>query len=747
MATNFNRQVYANNATTSLSYAIDQFSTVIGLVDGSLFPTTGDNEYFTVTIGSGSDFEIVEVYSRVGDVLHQCVRGAQGTSPRSFPAGALVENRLTAGTLSSFARIQDKLADVNSIEELSKPEYISDSCLLNDTDDGGNPVVAVEYSGRWRFITHPIQVLDQALYDPLNQITPTSFIYSSTADLSSVMVRGSLIIQAISGQNRGVCRFISAATASQLTWVAPFPYSFSYGDRVQVYQSTTSYMRWLAQQVSLLSGSQSTSSATIRDEISKTSYKAPAVVSTTVPITLSGVQTVDGVLVQSGDRVLVKDQTLASQNGIYVVSTGGWSRSTDADDNTKVRSGILVPVTGGTINHDTLWSLDVTDPVTVGTTALTFINTQSGLAPITSPVFAGIPSGPTAPTDTNTTQLATTEFVIGQSASSAPEMNGFASPGTSRRWSRSDHVHPSDVTRAPLASPAFSGSPTVPTAPTLDSSYLIANTEFVQRARGSLAGLVSYSGNTTLTSSDIGKLVVMSSTGASQTVYLPEIANLASGATITIRAAGTHCITVSSTMQNGDWIAVDSRVAYDSYQQKAYLMPGESIALVLHKTGLTGGYPAAVTGLWYAISGDLLSQNPVGSIRHSATPVVPFGYLLADGSTVSRSVYARLFSVIGTTFGLGDGTSTFRLPDLRGEFIRGLDLGRGVDPNRALGSFQEDSLKSHAHSILARSGNYSGNASVESNDGLGTQSSYTTSSVGGSETRPRNIALATVIKY
>ncbi len=99
---------------------------------------------------------------------------------------------------------------------------------------------------------------------------------------------------------------------------------------------------------------------------------------------------------------------------------------------------------------------------------------------------------------------------------------------------------------------------------------------------------------------------------------------------------------------------------------------------------------------WKHLDGD---QTPAGTIIHTARTTAPSGYIEADGSAVSRTVYAALFSAIGTTYGTGDGSSTFNLPDLRGEFIRGLDNGRGRDTeqNRALGSTQDDQNKDHNH--------------------------------------------------
>jgi hypothetical protein len=95
---------------------------------------------------------------------------------------------------------------------------------------------------------------------------------------------------------------------------------------------------------------------------------------TTANITLSNTQTVDGVSLSVGDRVLVKNQSTGSQNGIYVVAAGSWTRATDADNNPggEVTSGMFCFVEEGTVNSDCGFVLTTNDPITLGTTALDF---------------------------------------------------------------------------------------------------------------------------------------------------------------------------------------------------------------------------------------------------------------------------------------------------------------------------------------------------------------------------------------
>lgn len=113
--------------------------------------------------------------------------------------------------------------------------------------------------------------------------------------------------------------------------------------------------------------------------VNGTDWKQSVRVASTANIaTLSGLLSVDGVTVSVGDRVLVKDQSTASANGIYVAASGAWARSTDADENAEVTAGLSVMVTEGTSNADTQWRLNTNDAIVVGTTALSFVQIGAG---------------------------------------------------------------------------------------------------------------------------------------------------------------------------------------------------------------------------------------------------------------------------------------------------------------------------------------------------------------------------------
>lgn len=150
----------------------------------------------------------------------------------------------------------------------------------------------------------------------------------------------------------------------------------------------------------------------------------------------------------------------------------------------------------------------------------------------------------------------------------------------------------------------------------------------------------------------------------------------------------------------------------------------------------------------------------IGQVIFMAGANAPSGFLKCNGQLVSRTTYASLFAVIGTTYGAGDGSTTFAVPDLRGEFIRGWDDGRGADTGRTFGSWQAADNAPHSHGV-----NDPGHTHTffRQDWGAGVQSgsSYTvgapqTTSVNssttgitinsaGAEGRPRNVALLACI--
>jgi hypothetical protein len=131
------------------------------------------------------------------------------------------------------------------------------------------------------------------------------------------------------------------------------------------------------------------SRAFVRDEINKLDGKQSVVVATTGPIGLNGSQRIDGIAVGYGDRVLVKDQADAAQNGVYIVAGGNWTRAADADVSLEVTPGMLVPVEQGAVNGDSLWQLATDGPINLGVTALQF-EVASGPAGIAAGTYRSV---------------------------------------------------------------------------------------------------------------------------------------------------------------------------------------------------------------------------------------------------------------------------------------------------------------------------------------------------------------------
>ncbi len=166
------------------------------------------------------------------------------------------------------------------------------------------------------------------------------------------------------------------------------------------------------------------------------------------------------------------------------------------------------------------------------------------------------------------------------------------------------------------------------------------------------------------------------------------------------------------------------------------IKPGQSCVLICNGVGF---YTVGLPWEWLA---------PTGQVMFFASSVAPVGWVKANGALVSRVSYANLLAVIGTVFGAGDGSTTFGLPDLRGEFIRGWDDARGVDTGRVFGIPQPQDFLAHSHTLSGQTINGpTGSAPSALTDnnvrGLGT----TTGVAGGAETRPRNVALLACIKY
>jgi phage-related tail fiber protein len=333
-------------------------------------------------------------------------------------------------------------------------------------------------------------------------------------------------------------------------------------------------------------------------------YKPSCRFTTTGNITLSGLGTQGGgdwsAPLTAGDRVLVKDNTIGSENGPYIAQAGAWIRAPEADQSGELTSGSLFIVEEGASKADSIWMLVTDGTITIGTTYLVFVQKDVGAAATKAPgeVF----------------------------------------------WQAGD---------------------------TPSTGSLVADGAAHSRA-----------------------------------AYPALYAKLNKVATVTISIATPGVVT---------W-ANHGRSANDPI-----------------KFSTTGAIPTGlVAGTTYYVVGASITTN---TFQLSAAP----GGAAINTSGSQSGTHTAIFS----PWGDGDGSTTFNVPDVRGEFIRGADRGRGIDPNRAFGSLQLDELKSHTH-IVNNAGNSAGSV-----DGGGVMGGTTAASqaTGGAETRPRNRAMTPCIQY
>ena len=179
----------------------------------------------------------------------------------------------------------------------------------------------------------------------------------------------------------------------------------------------------------------------------------------------------------------------------------------------------------------------------------------------------------------------------------------------------------------------------------------------------------------------------------------------------------------------------------------------DQLGTALNKANLLSDETAEALGLTSeAVPDDAFGalgyRAPVGTVLWYTGETAPTGYLLCDGSAVSRTDYAALFAVVGTTFGAGDGSTTFALPDLRAKFIRGAGTSGNYSAtfgqtNQATGI---STATGRSRTITALISNYDWNSRNTNVDNDAGATTYSTT-ISTYYVRPYNIALTPIIKY
>lgn len=431
----------------------------------------------------------------------------------------------------------------------------------------------------------------------------------------------------------------------------------------------------------------------LAEELGKLDGKQSVRVAASTNIVLNGAQQIDGVAVISGDRVLLANQTLAKDNGLWIVANGDWVRATDANTSAKVTPGLTVMVEEGTANGDSLWHLTTNAPITLGTTALTFkmLAGRTGIA-------AGTYKSLTVDEYGRATAGANPETLAGFGIK-----DSYTKAEVEALIAKASALPVGSIVAFPVDAPppgfleldnSVKSSATYPDL----SAYLggkfnkgdegVGNFRLPEARGEFLRGWDHGRGV------DAGRGVGTYQTDDFKSHNHPPLSNRPG-------------------FMSNEYPTIQAYHGTSSSGAPTYSGEGQQMAT----TGVRGGAetrPRNVAVMWCikawnapvnqgtidvaALAKEverLKSAVPVGAVLAFPTGIVAPGYLELDGSVQSIATYPDLAAFLSTTYNRGDeGSGNFRLPESRGEFLRGWDHGRGVDAGRTLGSWQKGTLQS-----------------------------------------------------
>ena len=469
---------------------------------------------------------------------------------------------------------------------------------------------------------------------------------------------------------------------------------------------------------------------------------------------------IDGVTVATNDRVLVYQQTNQTQNGVYVVTNTGsgstnWvlTRSTDTDsygpsDPDALGAGDAFFVQQGATGAGELYVCNTPGTITFGTTNITFVQIAS-----TAVYTAGTGISLTNNVITNTAPDQTVTLTQGGATTITGTYPNFTITSTDTTYTAGGGIGLTGTTFSVAA-----------------GSGLTQDTDGLSHADTSSQTSVDNTGATVI-----------------QDVSLDAFGHVTSLASVTITTTLIGAATADSPVFTGVSSFPDGSAAAPSITNTGDTNTGiffpatDTIAFAeggVERLRIADAGQIGIGGANYGTSGQVLTSGgsgaapswadvvgvPAGAVVSFARNSAPTGWLKANGAAVSRATYATLFAAIGTTFGTGDGSTTFNLPDMRGRFTRNWADNGSIDSGRAFGSAQDDAFQGHYHNLRTSTGlqyGYDGGGGAGSGniraDGspttpFGQAQELLTDGTNGtpraaSETRPTNIALLACIKF
>ncbi|KIP96923.1 phage tail protein [Pseudomonas sp. HN2] len=506
----------------------------------------------------------------------------------------------------------------------------------------------------------------------------------------------------------------------------------------------------------------------LAEELGKLDGKQSVRVAATGNVVLKGAQQIDGVAVVAGDRVLLPSQTLAKDNGLWIVANGDWLRATDANSSAKVTPGLTVMVEEGVANGDSLWHLTTNAPINLGTTALTF-KMLAGRTGIAAGTYKS---------------LTVDEYGRATAGANPETLAGF---GIKDSYTKAEvEALIAKASALPVGSiVAFPVDAPPPGFLELDNSV---------KSSATYPDLSAYLGGKFNKGDEgVGNFRLPEARGEFLRGWdhgrgVDGGRGIGSSQTDTLKAHSHYLPTGSGGGQavdpNGE---IPSVVLKDTAADWALrsTFGGDNAELSIGSVrtynygSATETRPRNIAVMWCikawnapvnqgtidvaALAKEverLKSAVPVGAVLAFPTGIVAPGYLELDGSVQSVAAYPDLAAYLGTKFNKGDeGAGNFRLPDSRGEFLRGWDHGRGVDSNRDLGSYQIDTLQNVTGvfdgylDITSASGAFERSNLNTAPNPVSQKNAYHAVTFDASrvartsaETRPRNIAVIWCIK-
>ena len=705
------QQLFSNNAVTTLTAAVTSTALTLPVASTVGFPVPGANQYFLVTLQSGANVEVLQVIGTSSNSLTISAngRGWEGSTAAAFPSGAACEVRVTAGTLASFDKyfypgttVDALVAPVNS--------YESGYNCLNSLDPEGTTIAVLQNSSAsWGILNYTIQGQDSAATASSSSVISTTA--ASQAGVPTTPLTNQYLVQIMSGAYSGYIRGITSVAGNSVTLSSPLPSTPSGSFQVNVYRSVQDLLRTFAQPAigNNFAGNQTFADITVNGVGTFSNpVNAPAATQGGQLVNLAQAQAAFELNGSQGGTFLSpsSNTTLTvAQSGQRILPT---QACTITLPSANTASGAFFEVYGvstGTVN--VVGTIRMPDGSVVSNYA---IPTSS------SAVISMFSDGNRWRARTFGSEVVITatqdnqSVNLGQLRRINPNLlfNSSGEFGTVG-WSGNNWVGSSSQgfnDGAYFSCSANSGTSTLTSA---GFTFYGTQLSWVTLS-GQLANPVSNSNLVVSVNAYNGTVNLGSVTSLSQSPgngwgYFAASGQVPSNATslqVTLNVTGAS----SGTSVGVARIKVEAGNSATPYNMDADISSIANFPLAVGQ-GVASNHAVTL--------GQISSYlTPAGTIIDYGGTSAPQGYLACDGSAVSRSTYAYLFSVLGTSWGSGDGSTTFNLPNLS----RRVTIGSGGSVVSAIGNvvgnyggeeahtLSQGEMPTHNHSIVDNGHNH-----------------------------------------